>query len=73
MSQLFRIRPFWQVILREFEVSPEDLARRAGMPANLFAADPVMAAADAMLTEGSFDWVAQTASAGRLQKLVAGG
>ena len=37
------------------------------------AADPVMAAADAMLADGSFDWIAQAGSAGRLQTLVKGG
>lgn len=41
MSQLFRMEPFWRVILRELELSAESLARRAGLPANLFASDLV--------------------------------
>ena len=42
MSRLFRIESFWQVILREADVSAESLTRRAGLPANLFSSDPVM-------------------------------
>lgn len=42
MSQLFRLAPFWPVMLRELDLSAESLARRAGQPANLFASSPVM-------------------------------
>ncbi|MEM6928525.1 MAG: AraC family transcriptional regulator ligand-binding domain-containing protein [Myxococcota bacterium] len=42
MSQLFRIESFWTVILRDLGLSAESLARRAGLPANLFGSDPPM-------------------------------
>ncbi len=42
MTNTFRLEPFWRVILREFDLSAESLARRAGLPANLFVSDPVM-------------------------------
>lgn len=41
MTQKFRIEPFWGVILKEFELSGEALARRAGLPSNLFSSDSV--------------------------------
>jgi AraC-like DNA-binding protein len=39
---LFRVERFWQVILQEFDWPPEALARRAGLPAGVFATDPLM-------------------------------
>lgn len=39
MSQ-FRIERFWHVILETFDVSPEALVRRAGLPIDVFAAAP---------------------------------
>ncbi len=42
MSPTFRIEPIWRVILQELDVSAESLARRAGLPANLFASEPAM-------------------------------
>lgn len=39
---LFRLERYWHVILEEFNLSAEVLARRAGLPIGLFAADPVM-------------------------------
>ncbi|NNC75549.1 MAG: helix-turn-helix domain-containing protein [Acidimicrobiia bacterium] len=40
--QTFRLEPFWRVILRDLDLAGEAVARRAGLPANLFASDPVM-------------------------------
>lgn len=42
MSLPFRIEPLWRVLLHDHGLSAESLARRAGLPANLFASDPVM-------------------------------
>ena len=42
MTPTFRLEPFWRVILEELELSGESLARRAGLPANLFASTAVM-------------------------------
>ncbi|MEM9713043.1 MAG: AraC family transcriptional regulator ligand-binding domain-containing protein, partial [Actinomycetota bacterium] len=42
VSRTFRIEPFWRVILREFDVSAESLARRAGLAGHHFANDPIM-------------------------------
>ena len=42
MSNMFRLEPFWWVILREFDLSAETLSRRAGLPANFLASDTVM-------------------------------
>jgi AraC-like DNA-binding protein len=38
----FRIERYWHVFLEEFGVSTERLTRRAGLPINIFATDPVM-------------------------------
>lgn len=46
MTAKFRLEPFWRVILNAFELSAESLARRAGLPANLFASDPVLVDVD---------------------------
>ncbi len=37
MSRPFRIESWWPAVLRDFDLSAESLARRAGLPANLFA------------------------------------
>ena len=42
LSNAFRLEPFWKVILKEFDLSAETLARRAGLPANYLTSDPVM-------------------------------
>ena len=40
MSKLFKLEPFWRVLLHEFALSAESLTRRAGLPTNLFASSP---------------------------------
>ena len=39
---LFRIERFWHVILETFDVSPGALVRRAGLPIDVFAAEPAL-------------------------------
>lgn len=41
MSTKFRLEPFWRVILHAFDLPAETLSRRAGLPANFLASDPV--------------------------------
>ena len=43
----FRIERFWHVILEAFDLPAEVLTRRAGLPAGIFAADPVAVGVEA--------------------------